>query len=237
MVKKTRIYSIFSQNAKRFLLGALLCLVNCAFCISQDIRFHLWASLDAYPESESAADIESGVYDYPIAQMKEVAPFLIEGMVYGWKFTYTPSDKARGVEEFFEIEPIQPEPVILPYLSYESPWISEENNRLNCWVRFKRNDFHLQNYKLWSSIENPCISGRGTGALEKGFEGIKEAASDAVKQAVRAYYRNEIKNKPKEITGSVLIRKPPVLGILSGNYSINLDFFLESDTIINYTVY
>lgn len=229
--------SNFKPRIRKYFVVFLICFLNCAYFYGDDIRFHLWASLDAYPESDSAADFESGVYDYPIAQMKEVAPFLVEGMVYGWKFTYTPSDKARGVEEYFEIEPIQPKPVILPYLSYESPWISEENNRMNCWVRFQRNDFHMQNYKLWSSIQNPCISGRGTGPIEKGFDGIKEAASDAVKQAVRSYYRNEIKNKPKEKTGSVLIRKPPVLGILSGNYSINLDFFLESDTITNYTVY
>ena len=56
-----------------------------------------------------------------------------------------------------------------------------------------------------------------------------------MKNAVRNYYRNLIKNKPKQITGAVLLRKTPLLGIDSGRYVINLDFFLECGTIEEYT--
>ena len=49
--------------------------------------------------------------------------------------------------------------------------------------------------------------------------------------------KGQIKNKPKEITGSVLIRKQPLLGIDAGKYTIKLDFFLECGTIRYYTVF
>lgn len=222
---------------KRLLLVCVLCILNVSFCLASDIRFHLWAQLDAYPESEEAQDLSSGQFDYPISMMKETAPFLVNGMVYGWNFVYTPSDKARGVEEYFELTPVQDEKVVLEGVTYEEPWISEENNRLNCWVCFSRNQFQTRNFNLWSSIKNPVIHGRGVGKIEKGFEGINDAAQDAVKNAVREYFRNEIKNKPKEISGSVLIRKNPTLGIVAGQYVINLDFFLESGTIITYSVF
>ena len=86
-------------------------------------------------------------------------------------------------------------------------------------------------------IKNPVIQGVGYGDLKKGFPGLKDAAYDALKNAVREYYRAIIKNKPKEITGSVLIRDIPTIGISSGRYIFNLDFFLECGKIIEYSVY
>lgn len=218
-------------------LTAIFCFLNLGLCFGEDIRFHLWAQLDAFPGSEAAKDIEAGQFDYPIKMMKETAPFLVNGMVYGWDFVYTPGDKARGVEEYFEIIPIQSEEKVIDGIEYENPWVSEEDNRFNCFVRYVRNQNQLQSFNLWSSIQNPTVRGTGKGALEKGFEGIKDAAAEAVKDAVRTHYRSEIKNKPKEITGRVIIRKNPVIGINSGNYVINLDFFLESGRIKTYSIF
>lgn len=206
--------------------------------IIRHIRFPIWAEVDAYPGTQAAAaDVDAEEFSYPIARIKETVPFLIEGLVYGWNFTYVPFDKTRGVEEYFEIEPVQKladgQKNDGGTIEYSSVWI--ENNRFNCWVDFTRTDHQVQTYNLWASIQNPTIQGRGYGDLTKGFEGIKEAAVDSVKNAVRSYYRNLIKNKPKQITGAVLLRKTPLLGIDSGRYVINLDFFLECGTIEEYT--
>ena len=238
-----------------FSLLVLLCFVPCAGSslyaqtpsIIEHIRFAVWADTDAYPGTEAAAsDAQTGEFDYPIARIKEMVPFLLEGLVYGWNFTYTPSDKTRGVEEYFEISPVREEGgpstgsgTIASAgttgfdIKYSSVWI--ENNRFNCWIDYTRTQHEVQTYNLWASIQNPTIQGRGYGDLSLGFEGIKLAAQDALKNAVRSYYRNTIKNKPKEITGRVLMRKTPLLGIDNGQYVINLDFFLERGTILEYT--
>lgn len=222
--------------------------------VIRNIRIPLWAELDAFPglfedfsetedfttnenyenqeENTVKTDLESGIYDYPINSIKEVAPFLINGMVYGWSFTYTPSDKARGVDEYLEVTELYDQSYILAGIHYASPWI--QNNRFNCWCEFTRNEAQIQYYNLWNSIQNPVIHGRGYGDLTLGFEGIRNAAEDSLKEAVRAYYRNLIKNKPKEISGKVLIKNQPTMGIDSGRYVINLDFFLECDRIIEY---
>ena len=206
--------------------------------IIEHIRFAVWADTDAYPGTEAAAsDAQAGEFDYPIARIKEMVPFLLEGLVYGWNFTYTPSDKTRAVEEFFEITPVRTPSTSSGTtafdIKYSSVWI--ENNRFNCWIDYTRTPHEVQTYNLWASIQNPTIQGRGYGDLSLGFEGIKLAAQDALKNAVRSYYRNTIKNKPKEITGRVLMRKTPLLGIDNGQYVINLDFFLECGTILEYT--
>ena len=202
--------------------------------IIEHIRFAIWAETDAYPGTQAAAtDAQAGEFDYPIARIKEIVPFLMEGLVYGWNFVYTPSDKQRGVEEYLEVTPVRGSGTTAFDIKYSSVWI--ENNRFNCWVDYTRTNYEIQTYNLWSSIQNPTIQGRGFGPLSSGFEGIKEAAQDALKNAVREYYRNTIKNKPKEITGRVLLRKTPLIGIDSGRYVIKLDFFLECGTIIEYT--
>ena len=203
--------------------------------VVRNIRLPLWAELDAYPGLELSGGENEGQYDFPISQIRKIAPLIINGMVYGWDFVYVPSDKARGVEEYLEIREIVSADVIRGGITYTSPWI--ENNSLNCWVEYTRTDSQVQSYNLWASIQNPVIAGIGYGSIEKGFEGIEEAARESLKAAIRNHYRKTIKNKPKEITGSVLIRKFPTLGIDSGRYVINLDFFLECGKIVEYSVY
>lgn len=204
--------------------------------IVEHIRFPVWAEVDAYPGlelPEQETDEEATEYSYAIGRIKEIVPFLLNGMVYGWEFSYTPSDKSRGVEEYLEVRVIQNLEKETNPIQYSSPWIAD--NKFNCWVDYTRTEFQIRNYNLWASIKNPAIQGRGKGSLELGFDGIKAAAEEALKEAVRTYYRNIIKNKPKEIQGKVLIRKLPTIGISSGQYVVNLDFFLECGKIKQYS--
>ena len=229
------------QKIRKVLLFTGLCLFFVLRISAQtpsvvrNIRLPLWAELDAYPGLELSGGEDEGQFDFPISQMHKIAPLIINGMVYGWNFVYVPYDKARGVEEYLEITEIVPSDVIRGGIKYTSPWISDNN--LNCWVEYTRTDSQVQSYNLWASIQNPVIAGIGYGSVEKGVEGIEEAARESLKAAIRNHYRKTIKNKPKEITGSVLIRKFPTLGIDSGRYVINLDFFLECGRIVEYSVY
>ena len=73
--------------------------------------------------------------------------------------------------------------------------------------------------------------------MQNGFDGIKQACSNALKNAVRDYWRTLIKNKPKEIDGTVLLIREPRVYIKGGQYVVDLDFFLQTDRIIPYTLY
>ena len=204
---------------------------------TEKIRIPLWAEIDVYPGLEEAKDLED--YEYPVQEIKRIAPFIISGMVYGWKFVYVPYDKARGIEEYFEITEINAEAFTNNYgpnkITYSSPWV--DDTLLHCWCEYYRTKAEVQNYKAWASITYPVIRGRGYGSVKDGFEGIKAASVDSLKSAVREYYRGITKNKPRQISGSVLIKNEPILGIDAGRYAINLDFFLECDTIKGYGIY
>ncbi|MBQ5998806.1 MAG: hypothetical protein IJL70_04980 [Treponema sp.] len=202
---------------------------------TRTIRIHTWAELDAYPELKEAQDLSSGQWDYPINRIKQVAPFLIEGMLYGWNFTYTPYDKARGVKEYFEITPIKAITASDGKIHYESPWI--QDNKLHCWASYTRDDGQIWTYKKWQSLSTEKIRGIGKSSIKLGFDGITEGAKAALKDAIRAHYRPLEKNKPKEITGKVIIYKEPKIGITEGQYMVELDFFLESTRIVKYAAF
>lgn len=203
--------------------------------IEEKIRFPLWADIDAYPEFKEfaqASESSETEYSYAVKQIKSISSLIVNGMVYGWEFTVVPSDKTRRIQEFVEVKPIEPLDEVEKKIIYSSPWV--EDNRLNCWIDYNRSEYQIRNYQLWTTIKNPSIQGKGFGPLEEGFDGIQKACEDALKNAVLNYYKKIIRNKPREIRGKVLIKKPLILGIDSGRYVVTLDFFLESSTIIEY---
>lgn len=175
------------------------------------------------------------IFDFAIGRMKEVAPYLLEGMLNGWKFEYTPPDKARKVEEYWQMESVTPFDLTGNRIEYRNPVVKE--GRLLCWIYCDRNEQQKKNYNYWTSITHPHIHGSGSGPVRDGFDGIRKACSEALKQAVREYWRTMIKNKPKEIDGTVLLIREPRVYIKDGQYVVDLDFFLQTDRIISYSYY
>lgn len=229
------------------------------------IRFPIWAQVDAYPglvpaevlqkgkengetvelselekelgnhsrEEEVELSNDDNPFSYAAWEIHNLTPFLMNAFVYGWHFTYVPSDKLRGVEEYFEVEPVMDFSMDKGRIKYESSWFEEE--KVHTWVSYERTPQQIIYWKQWQNIKNPRILGTGTGRLSKGFEGIREAADNALKDAVREHFRKILRNKPKEISGTVLLNKMPAMFIDSGHYKLELDFFLETDRIIEYS--
>ena len=203
--------------------------------VSQErmVRFSLWASTESYP------GVDEPNYEglsLPVKKIKEISPLILSGMVYGWHFEYVPYDKARGVAEFFEFTPVQElNETELSTIKYAKPWI--EDSILNCWVEFRRSDAQIHIFKGWESVLHPRIQGVGYAKLSDGFDGIQAACADSLKMAVRNYERKWIKTKPKEISGTVLIKDPPKIGVDAGRYKITLDFFMQTDRIVEYKTF
>ncbi len=239
-------------NIKKVLI---LFLLSCIFLnlygqkSSQEnmIRIALWAERDAYPgvfdEAENKKTEESNIkeedfneFSVAIKKIKEITPFILTGMIYGWNVEYVPYDKARNVQEYFSFTPIQTlskEETLA--IRYKKPWVDE--SRLWCWIEYDRTEFQKKLYESWKSIKTPKVRGEGFANLSEGFYGIEEAFSQAMKNTVREYWRKRIKNKPREISGRLYLCEPPLIGIDSGRYKVTLDFFMETDRIIEYKMF
>lgn len=222
------------MEKRKALITAVLFLFTAAGLFGQSsprkIRMNLWALQDAYPGSYTA---ETEEFQYAKRQIADLSSLLLSGMCYGWKFTYTPYDKTRNVPESFECTPIKTFDADAKNIWYEEPVFKQD--KISVWVNFIRTPQMLKYYERWSAIKNPRVMGSGKGKLSAGFEGMTQAASAAVRNGIREYYRKVVKNKPKVITGTILIRKVPAIYIDSGNYVVDLDFFLETDKIVEYT--
>lgn len=209
------------------------------------LHFPLWFLVDDNPEftQDERRDNnfshygDEGVkkgYGLALAQIKKIAPFFIEALVYGWEFSYTPSDKMRNVEEYFEITPLYTFDFSKEVILYSMPFLHAQDNVFECQVEYKLTQHMIAWRKMWDSIYFLSVQGRGEGSIFIGTEGIKEASKNALKAAVRNYARKIIKNKPKEIRGRVLLKKYPHYYINAGNYVADLDFFLYVSKIVEY---
>ncbi|MCR4822524.1 MAG: hypothetical protein K5873_06595 [Treponema sp.] len=220
---------------KLILIPILLSSLLFAQDVSQErmVRFALWASTEIYPGVEKP---ESDILAMSARKIKDISLLILSGMIYGWEFEYVPYDKARGVEEYFQFTPLRElSKEEVSTINFTKPWI--ENNILNCWIEYRRTDDQLHIYKGWQSIVNAKIKGEGFGKLSDGFDGIQSACAEALKYAVRNYQRKWIKTKPKEIRGRVFMHEPPKIGVSAGRYKVTLDFFMETDKIIEYKTF
>lgn len=230
-------------------------LIFCAniFCQApmqnEQIRIQVWAELDSFPgkfeeensvqeqksfQDEKKSDFEK-MYGFAIERTKQIAPFLMEGLLYGWKFDYTPYDKKRAVEEYWEFSAARKFDSSINRLEYHNP--VPKDGKLLSWVYCDRTSAQQLEYKRWTSIIHPKVKGCGSASVQDGFEGIEQACSNAAKNAVREYWRTMEKNKPKEISGTMLLICDPRILIKNGRYEVDLDFFLETDRIVPYTYY
>ncbi|MGN0729814.1 hypothetical protein [Treponema sp.] len=237
---------------RRIFLCALLLLSAAVFCQvpqqSTQIRIQVWAELDSFPgkfEEEENSDAEPDkkkpdteferLYGFALSRTKQIAPFLMEGLLYGWNFEYTPYDKKRGVQEYWDFQPVRTFDSSVNQLEFHNPVLKD--GKLLSWVYCNRTLAQQADYNRWISVIHPKVKGYGNAPVEDGFEGIRQACSSAAKNAVREYWRTLEKNKPKEISGTLLLIRDPRIFIKNGRYEVELDFFLETDRIVPYTYY
>ena len=175
------------------------------------------------------------IYSYAIERSKAIAPFFMAGMISGWSFDYVPFDKTRRVTEVFEWSEDVPFDQNVNPVTYKAPVVQDD--RLLCWAYCDRTPVQQLEFRRWKSVNLPKVQGKGSAPVENGFDGIKEACANAIKDAVRTYWRIYEKNKPKEILGTVLLIGEPRVYIYEGQYVADLEFFLETDRIVRYTYY
>ncbi len=250
----------------KFRLSRVLLVLFCmSFCFSQvpsqhdQLRIAVWAELDAFPglfgdengyESLSEDPLADGtskeqkdgssltkldLFDTAVARTKQIAPFLLNGMINGWTFDYTPKDNLRGVSEFFELIPVRDFDEGINPITYHSP--EPVDGKLYSWAYCSRTETQQISYERWFSITNPKVHGTGQGPVYAGMEGIRQAVAQAARNAIHEYWRRKIKNKPKEIMGKLLLVGDPRIYIKDGRYTVDLDFFMQTDKMVEYTQY
>ena len=113
------------------------------------IRIQIWSLLEQEPEylQELAEQSEENnstkkelskdfFYQYSVKEIKNLAPFVFEGIIHGWNFSYTPYDKTRQVNEYFEFSVDGPNiSKNDKNINFNNPYF--QDNKLFCWVEYE----------------------------------------------------------------------------------------------------
>ena len=168
-------------------------------------------------------------------QLLEEARFLLGGMIYGYSFTYTPSDRARRVADRFDLAPLGEVPWGDQRL--QVVWVQRRGYRLSARIAYEMAEFQSARRTAWSTSSLPSATGRGEHSLFAGPNARQESVKKAIEQAIREYARGRMDNKPRELRGDVVIWEPPYTVVGHGTYVTTVKVKLRIEETVPYRVF
>lgn len=193
----------------------------------------IWVYLETVPGTFSSDELKAQAP--PIQKLDEISRFVLSGMLYGWKFSYTPPDKTRAVAEYFSLSPI--DSIASNDPSFTLSDITPAYPTLLCWARYSLNDSQKRRLLYWDSILFKNGGGTGKGERKDESEGIKNSYTNAIMQAIREYSRSIEKNKPKEIRGEVKLKDSPRLFSDQGFFVTTVRVRINVQEMVPYRVF
>lgn len=197
------------------------------------LRIPVWVFLEPQP-GVMDNDVQGTVLP-PRTAIIELSKTLMEGMIYGWKFTYTPVDKQRQVAEAFELTPLHT-------IAHDDSRLSLTDVRIEypsvyCWAEYRIPDPLRKRRQEWTRIPAATAKGRGSASRKQEIDGIRDAYREAALNALHSYLRKNLKNKPKEVSGEMLIRNNPRLYTAGGKFHAELNVYLRINEVIPYEIF
>jgi len=210
-----------------------LCLDLQASLTHEHLTLYLFCELDPL--------VTSSDEEYPLSKetatkrILEEARNILSGMIYGYTFSYIPYDKKRKINEDFSIE-------LISKINWGDPRLkvvhSElKDNILYVTVRYWLEDFQLDRINTWMNFSVPVSEGLGEADFFKGYIEKFSSLKNSIKNAIRNYLRKRILNKPKEISGEILLAGIPETRIKSGAYLTSSKIKLNIKKIIPYKIF
>ena len=104
-------------------------------------------------------------------------------------------------------------------------------------VRHNLEEYQIDRIEGWKSNVFPVSSGRGSASIMKGYQEKVTAIQKAIKEAVREYARQKVYNKPRRVTGEVLLLEIPRIIIDAGSYNAFVKVKLKKVDLLPYSGY
>jgi hypothetical protein len=162
-------------------------------------------------------------------------------MIYGWSFHYDVGEKARGINEEFELAPLGTIPWGDPGLRVTDAKISDKIFRL--WTDYRLTEPQIRRMIIWQTgtLRNAQAIGHGPlgnpGNGSEWLEVKKKILEDAARAAVRAMLRGSERNRPKEVTGFISLSAFPYYFMDEGRWAASARFRVEVSEILPFAAY
>lgn len=212
------------------------------------IRASFVVVLAALPRVEGFPELVDPAYaarlpDGPAAKaVLEEARWVFGAMTWGLDFSYTPSDKARGIAELFEVRQRWADGLPMDLRAVAA---RTEADTAIVDVEYHPDSVSASEMEAWKRA-SAVSQGRGTAAAFKADRAGAsspdpaariDAAKDAARSALREYLREITHNKPREVKGAFALAGPPRLFLSGGRWVASVRVYARIDDIRAYGAY
>lgn len=173
--------------------------------------------------------------DEAARRLLEEARFVFSGMLYGFEFRYVPPDRERSVAAEFVLSPIAVIPWGVEQLTILD--IRREENLMYGRLRYTLAAHEETRRDAWARSSVNRASGSGSAPRILGSVAKQSAIEDAVQNAVREYLRAHVYNKPREVSGRLVLSAAPRVILRSGEYQATVQIKLVIQELRSYAVY
>lgn len=167
-----------------------------------------------------------------IVDLLELSRTWFSGMIYGYDFSYTPSDVSRQVAEEFTLTPIYQIPWGDEHLSYLG--YREENEKIQMAFRYFPRDYEQARLRGWRSANLVNVGGQASVHDRNDLASREESFHQAVKEALRNYFRQIVANKPMRLSGSLALDGMPRHYVDGGLVYTEVRIFIDADDVEAY---
>ena len=161
--------------------------------------------------------------------------------IYGWSFDYDIGERARGIEESFDLTPLGIIPWGDPGLRVTQADLRDM--RLWVWLDYHPIESQMRRMRTWTSgtVRTAQAIGYGPlgapGSVEEWLEVRKLALEDAARAAVRAMLQGIVRNRPKEARGYISLHSFPVFWLDRSRWACSARFHVEITEIVPFAVH
>ena len=211
------------------------------------VRVELEPIYGTYVDKEYPLDEEAAAR----RALQEAALFF-SAQIYGWSFHYDVGERARGIEENFELTPLgeirwgDPR-LYVTHANFENWEFETTTHRLaaylSAWMDYRPTDAQRRRLEMWQKGTIRPVQGIGYCYIESFTEEPywltikKNALEDSARAAVRAMLQGSERNRPKEVTGFISLESFPAFYVDSGRQAARARFRVEITEIIPFAAY
>lgn len=212
-----------------------------------DVKIELMPIYGAYVDAEYPLEKETA---YRRA-LQEAALFF-SAQIYGWSFHYDVGERARGIEEVFELTALGEIPWGDPGLKVTDAHFQNRDFRftahllsdvLTVWFDYRPTEAQARRIEMWKKGNIRTAQAVGYGPLGGPSDNSdwitikKSTLEDTARAAVRAMLQGSERNRPKEVTGFICLQTFPSYWMDAGRWAAQARFKVEITEIIPFAAY
>ena len=180
------------------------------------------------------------------------AALFFSAQIYGWSFHYDIGERARGIAEEFELEPLGEIRWGDPGLRVTQAHFENRDFRftshgiadvLTAWFDYRPTPLQARRIEMWRKGTIRTAQAIGYGPLggpsdNSGWLEIKKnTLEDSARAAVRAMLQGSEKNRPKQAKGFISLQTFPSFWMDAGRWAAQARFRVEITEIIPFSAH